>query len=266
MGMMTDAVQLLLTYKAAIVAIWFALFFLAERALPAMTAPAESKWRRLTNNIGLLAINFLLSPLVVVPISVWAAAAAPGWRPDWWSGGWGLLADLLILDCAIYWFHRANHSIGFLWRFHQVHHLDRHLDTTTGLRFHFGEVLISALFRAALIIALDIPISSVLVFEAALLLASLFHHSNTRLPKGLERVVSLIVVTPSIHRLHHSADEKDLGTNMATILSVWDRLFATRNGKPDSPDLRMGLVGQTEDPPLPGLILQPAREPKQPTA
>ena len=257
MGPMTEAVQLLLGYKVAIVGVWFALFFLAERLRPALTRPRQGKAARLASNIGLLAINSVLSPLIVVPSAAWAAGLGPEWRPAWLTGATGLLVDLILLDFLIYWWHRANHGIGFLWRFHQVHHLDRHLDTTSGLRFHFGEVLLSAGFRVGVIIALDIPITSVLAFETLLLLATLFHHSNIRLPAGLERAVSRVLVTPSIHRVHHHARTADTRSNLGSVFSFWDRLFATRSRTADRPDLEIGLQGEPSDLPLPALIVRP---------
>lgn len=261
MGTMTDAVQLLVTYKAAIVSLWFALFFVAERLRPALAEPAAGRGRRLVSNFGLIAINLVLSPLIVVPSAAWAAGFAPSWRPDWWGGVPALLLDLLILDFVIYWWHRANHQFGFLWRFHQVHHLDRHLDTTSGLRFHFGEVLLSAGFRVAVIAALNMPISSVVAFETLLLLASLFHHSNIRLPAPAEAVVQRLIITPSIHRVHHHATDADTRSNMGTVLSLWDRLFGTKSRTPDSKDLKIGLEGEPVDPSLPGLIARPVHRP-----
>src|SRR6185503_17911280 len=117
----------------------------------------------------------------------------------WWSGAAGLAADLLLLDLLIYWWHRANHVVPLLWRFHAVHHYDRFLDTTSAVRFHAGEVLLSAAARAVIIVLLAFPLRSVLAFEALVLLAALFPHANLRLPEPLERTLSRLVVTPSIH-------------------------------------------------------------------
>ena len=108
----------------------------------------------------------------------------------------------MLLDLLIYWWHRANHRLPLLWRFHQVHHLDRFLDTTSALRFHFGEVLLSVLARAAVIVLLDIPIASVLVFETLVLVAAIFHRSGLRLAAGFERALARVVITPSIHWEH----------------------------------------------------------------
>src|SRR5882724_5392884 len=151
---MIAAASTLLLGKSLFLLAWLAILFAAERLWPA-AAPApgsagERRWR-LARNAGLWLINSGLSPLVVTPLTVAAAASALSWRPLWWSGPAGLAADLILLDLLIYWWHRANHQLPLLWRFHVVHHLDRTLDTTSAIRFHFGEVLLSAVARAAAI-------------------------------------------------------------------------------------------------------------------
>ena len=256
---MQVGVEQLLAWKGAAVAVWFALLFAAERWHPA-AAPrlAEAPWRRLTRNGALWALDAALSPLVVLPVSAYAATHTLDWRPAWWSGAWGLAADLLLLDLLIYWWHRANHVVPLLWRFHAVHHYDRFLDTTTAVRFHAGEVLLSAAARAAIIVLLAFPLSSVLVFETLLLLATLFHHSNLRLPPGLERALSRLVVTPSIHWVHHHRRQADTDSNYATILSLWDPLFASRSAKRRAPDMAIGVEAQ-EERPLLGLLAAPFR-------
>ena len=110
-------------------------------------------------NTGLFGINLLVSPLIVLPITVWAGQFTTGLRPAWLSGWGGLAFDLVLLDFWIYWWHRANHEVPLLWRFHQVHHLDELLDSTTALRFHFGEVALSALVRAGVIVVFDVRLS-----------------------------------------------------------------------------------------------------------
>ncbi|MGP1394830.1 MAG: sterol desaturase family protein [Inquilinaceae bacterium] len=259
--MVEDIVQAPLALKGAAIALWLALLFAAERLVPAAAPPpgdGRFGWRRLGRNAGLWLVNVALSPLIVVPVSAWAALAAPGWRPDWWGGWPGLLLDLLLLDLWIYWWHRANHEWPFLWRFHEVHHLDHFLDTTSAVRFHFGEVLLSALVRAAIIVALDIPLVSVLVFEAVVLAAALFHHSNVRLPGRVERALSRVVVTPSIHWVHHHARRADTDSNYATVLSLWDPLFRTRSRTRRTMDMKIG-VERLDERPLSGLLLRPFR-------
>jgi len=265
---MDGAVQLLLGYKGAAVAAWLVLLFVLERLLPAVARPAEagqSPWRRLGRNAGLWLVNVGLSPLVVLPVSAWAAGIGPGWRPGWWQGWGGLALDLVLLDLWIYWWHRVNHEIPLLWRFHEVHHLDRWLDSTTALRFHFGEVVLSALARAVVIVALAIPLTSVVVFEALVLVASVFHHSNLRLPSRLEAALARVVVTPSIHWVHHHRRRADTDSNYGTVLSLWDRLFRSQSPTRRTPDLSIGVEAREEQP-LPRLFLRPFRRAEDPAA
>ncbi|WP_366653922.1 sterol desaturase family protein [Fodinicurvata sp. EGI_FJ10296] len=227
---MDQSVQALVNYKGIAVVAWLAALFMLERLAPRTPAPPDlPPWRRVTRNAMLWVFNSGLSPLVVIPVSVWATSHALDWRPAWWSGAPGLIIDLLILDCWIYWWHRANHESQFLWRFHEIHHLDEFLDTTSAIRFHFGEVLMGAAVRALIVILLGIPIASIIVFETLILIAAVFHHSNIRLAPRLEAALQWVVITPGIHWVHHHAIRRDTDSNYGTILSVWDRLFATRS-------------------------------------
>jgi sterol desaturase/sphingolipid hydroxylase (fatty acid hydroxylase superfamily) len=256
---MQAGLEQLLAGKSAVIGAWFLLLFVAERWHPAAVAPAAMAggWRLLRNG-ALWAITAALSPLLVVPLSAAAALAAPAWRPLWWSGAGGLVGDLVLLDLLLYWWHRANHRLPLLWRFHAIHHLDRCLDTTTALRFHAGEVLLSALARAAIILLLALPLASVVVFETLVLAATLFHHSNLRLAPRLERVLSWLVVTPSIHWVHHHRRRIDTDANYATVLSLWDRLFASRSRHRRTPDMAIGVEGREEETLL-GLLAAPFR-------
>lgn len=259
---METLLQDLVAWKGLVVAAWLLALFLAERgrpaARPAQPRPGEPAggWRRLLRNGGLGSLTLLLSVFVVVPLTWWAAEHALDWRPAWWRGAGGLLLDLLLLDLLIYWWHRANHEWPPLWRFHQVHHLDRFLDTTSALRFHAGEVLLSACARAAVVLLLGFPFVSILVFETLVLMAAAFHHSNLRLPAGLERALARIFITPSIHWVHHHARRSDTDSNYGTILSVWDPLFGTRSATPRRLDMPIGVEGGRERD-LPGLLARP---------
>lgn len=253
----------LLAYKGLAALLWFTALFVAERAWPAAPLPAivaRAPLRRLARNLALAAINFLLSPLVVLPLTAFAAGRALAWRPGWWQGWPGLALDLLLLDLLIYWWHRANHQWTFLWRFHLVHHLDRTLDSTSALRFHFGEVLISAGARAGAILLLGFPFASVLAFETLLLVATVFHHSNLRLPPRLEVVLARVIITPSIHWVHHHRRRIDTDSNYGTVLSFWDRLFRSRSRAQRTPAMEIGVEGADELA-LPGLLLRPAAPP-----
>jgi sterol desaturase/sphingolipid hydroxylase (fatty acid hydroxylase superfamily) len=247
-----------LASKGVTVALWLALLFLGERLRPAAPSPlaAGENWRRLARNLSLWAVNVGLSPLVILPLSVWAAGHALPWRPSWWSGGAGLFLDLVLLDFLIYWWHRANHALPFLWRFHEIHHRDRFLDTTTALRFHFGEVLLSAAARLPVILLFAPPLASILVFETLVLGAAIFHHSNLALPAAFERLLSRFVVTPSIHWVHHHRRRADTDANYATILSLWDPLFGSRSPSKRRPTMEIGAPDVPEIA-LPRLLTAP---------
>jgi len=261
---MEQALESLLAWKGLGVFAWLALWFGAERLAPAAPprAPKAGEpaggWQRVARNLGLWAVNLLLSPLVVLPVSLWAAGHAAAWRPAWWSGAPGLLLDLLLLDFWIYWWHRANHEWALLWRFHEVHHLDRFLDTTSALRFHFGEVFLSALARGAVILVLGFPFASVVVFEALVLVAAVFHHSNVALPPRLEAALARVVITPSIHWVHHHAVRHDTDSNYGTVFSFWDRLFGSASPTRRALDMEIGTEGRRERP-FAQLLLRPFR-------
>ncbi len=230
----------LLSYKAVVVGLIFVALAAGERLLPAAVRPPGEA--RVARNLGLWVVNAGLSVAFVVPISVAAAGIDHGLWPSWLSGWTGLVFDLLLLDLLIYWWHRANHAAPWLWRFHAVHHLDRFLDVTTAVRFHAGEVALSALMRAAVIVAVAMPLSSVLVCETVLLVATTFHHSNLRLAPWIEAMLARVLVTPSIHWVHHDAALRaDRDANYATVLSIWDRLFRSRAPGRRTPDLAVGI-------------------------
>jgi sterol desaturase/sphingolipid hydroxylase (fatty acid hydroxylase superfamily) len=242
--------------KGGVVFVWFALFFVAERLAPAVQPVAPTGLPRLGRNGTLWLINTLLSPLIVLPMTGWAVAHRLYVRPEWWSGWSGPVFDVLLLDFLIYWWHRANHEWPLLWRFHEVHHLDRFLDSTSAIRFHFGEVLLSAGARATVVLLLGVPFASIVLFESLLLCATIFHHSNLRLPAGVERALSIAVITPGIHWVHHHAARVDTDSNYGTLFSFWDRLFRTRSPTRRTPTMMIGVEGESERA-LPTLLARP---------
>jgi len=133
----------------------------------------------------------------------------------------------VLLDYTLWIWHWVNHRVPFFWRFHSVHHVDRDLDASTGLRFHFGELGLSVAFRAIQIIAIGADPLSVAIWQMLLFISILFHHSNTRLPLALERVLVRIVVTPRMHGIHHSDYENEANANWSSLLSLWDYLHGT---------------------------------------
>lgn len=243
-----------LSGKNAIIPLVFLALFVLERMFPV------AQWlggaARVAKNLTLAAFNFVASPLIVIPFTVFAASHVFNWRPEFWSGWFGLVLDLLLLDIWIYWWHRFNHMVPFLWRFHEVHHLDEMLDTSSALRFHFGEVVLSSLVRAVVIFALAMPLRSVVVFEVLVLVSALFHHSNLRLPAVVERGLSYVIVTPSIHWVHHHAKRVDTDSNYSTVLSLWDLVFGSRSKTHRTTEMPIG-VEHVRERGLIGLILKP---------
>lgn len=236
--------------KSGIVILFLIAVMVAEHFLPAVKI--RKNLNRLAKNFSLAGLNFLISPLIVLPISQFASTHALGIRPLWWN----FIFDLLILDAWIYGWHRLNHIVPFLWRFHEVHHLDETLDSSTALRFHFGEVVLSALVRALVIWLLSVPFFTVALFEAMLVIAALFQHSNVRLPLALEARLSEIIVTPSLHWVHHHAKREDTDSNYSTILSIWDRIFKSRSNNRRTLAMKMGVEGGKDENIL-RLILRP---------
>ncbi len=261
----------LLTFKALLVGSVLAVFVVYERLRPAADSTlllrighaTKSAWHRLLRNLSLFGINAALSPMIVVPITIFAADHSLGLRPAWWSGWLGLGLDIVVLDLWIYWWHRANHEFPFLWRFHSVHHLDETLDTSSALRFHFGEVVLSACVRGVLIVVFDLPLASVLLFEGIVLASAIFHHSDAKLPPRLEAALAKVIITPSIHWVHHHAIRKDTDSNYGTFFSFWDRLFRSASLTKRWAAMPIGVQG-LRDRPLIRLITTPLRSPASP--
>src|SRR5688500_14983260 len=250
--------QNLLAAKGAIVAGWIVLALAVEQWRPAAPPPIGlagygaawfARWGR---NLGFFVLNSALSALFVVPVTAWAALDAPWSRADLVGSAvpiwiW-LPLDIVLLDFWIYWWHRANHEWTFLWRFHEVHHRDRHLDATTALRFHFGEVALAAAVRAVVIMVFAVPLTSVILFEILVIVASVFHHANWRIPPAVERRLARLIITPSRHWVHHHRVRTDTDSTYGTIFSFWDRWFGTT-----TPTLRrllmpLGVEGKEELP------------------
>jgi len=239
--------QDLLAYKGWIVAGAFLLLFAAEHIRPAVEASLYP-FRRIIKNLSFWPINIGLSLAVILPVSYFAAQHALWARPDGLTGIPGLAFDLIALDLFLFWWHRALHETPFFWRFHEVHHLDEHLDTTSAIRFHFGEIFMAVFIRALVVILLAVPFSSVVLFETLVLIFTFFHHSNIALPPRFENALSKIIITPSIHWVHHHAIRKDTDSNYGTIFSFWDRLFRTKSLTKRFETMRIGVEGGKDIP------------------
>jgi sterol desaturase/sphingolipid hydroxylase (fatty acid hydroxylase superfamily) len=248
--------QHLLAAKGAIVGGWVLLALAIEQWRPAAPPPLAlagygAAWfRRWGRNLGFFVLNSALAALLMLPVTAWAALHTAWSRADLLGvPAWAWLpVDLVLLDFWIYWWHRANHEWTPLWRFHQVHHRDRHLDATTALRFHFGEVALSAGARAIVIVLLAIPLSSVIAFEILVLVATVFHHANWRIPPALEATLARVIITPSRHWVHHHNVRADTDSTYGTIFSIWDPLFGTTTPTRRAIPMPLGVEGRDEEP------------------
>ena len=235
-------------------AIFLALFVgiaLCERAWPRRTSARGQRW---ITNFALLTFNTALLRLVSLPALTVAAAFGAEHRQ------WGLLpalklpdavafiAALVALDLAVYGQHVAMHAVPSLWRMHRVHHADAAFDVTTGLRFHALEMLLSQRWKIGVVVLFGVPLMAALVFESGLNASSMFAHANLKLPRGVERWLRLVLVTPDMHRVHHSVERDERDTNYGFNLSLWDRLFATYRAQPRAPyeTMAIGLGGITQ--------------------
>lgn len=199
-------------------------------------------------NVGLWVVDTLL--LVVVCgacgwiVAAWAAGHQLGLFPWVGAGAWvAVVAGILALDAVSYVWHRANHQVPLLWRFHQVHHSDTSFHLTTALRFHPGELLLALPVRLAAIVALGIPPEGVLAFEVVFGIANLLEHGNFDLPRRFEPAAQRLFITPALHRRHHTADWRELDTNFGTVFSVWDRVARTYRSSRGEDVIETGLPG-----------------------
>ena len=243
----------------------FVLLALAERAWPRRAAQRDRRW---TTNLGLLVLNTgLLRALsfAVPALPVVAAAfAAEQWR-------WGLLsvvqlplgaaavAGFVVLDLAVYAQHVAMHAVPALWRLHRVHHADNAFDVTTGLRFHPLEILVSQLWKIVAIVIVGVPVIAALAFEIALNASSMFSHANLKLPAAGERLLRLFIVTPEMHRIHHSIEQDEHDRNYGFNFSLWDRVFATYRAQTRTPQeaMTIGLMGSPDGSSFPEMLRFP---------
>ncbi len=164
--------------------------------------------------------------------------------------GLAILVTILALDLVSYAWHRANHRLRFLWRFHRVHHSDASFTVSTGLRFHPGELLLSLPIRLTAIALVGAPVIGVAAFEALFMLANLFEHGNIDLPWKLEERLADVCVTPALHRLHHSRLRLELDSNFGTIFTIWDRVLGTYRANSSAVAIEVGLSDIASPPSL----------------
>lgn len=214
----------------------FFLGILAIMAVWEILAPKRvltvSKTVRWTNNLGLVFFNSFIVRLIFPAAAVGVAAFAS-------AHGWGLFnyysvppvlaiaLTIVAMDFIIYLQHVLVHAVPVLWRLHRVHHADLDFDVTTGARFHPFEIILSMLIKFATIVVLGAPVVAVIIFEVVLNAMSMFNHGNVGLPVGLDRALRWFIVTPDMHRVHHSIEADETNSNFGFNLSIWDRMFGT---------------------------------------
>ena len=215
--------------------------------------PGPRRWLRWPANFAVLGLS-----IVLVALLPWTPVGAALISIDhlfglffvyplplWWQIG----ISVVLLDLVVYWQHRVFHRYHWGWRLHRMHHTDKVVDATTGFRFHPVEIAVSALIKVGVILLLGAPLLGVLIFEVLLNGCAMFNHSNVRLPAPVDRVLRLLIVTPDMHRVHHSVDPKEHHRNFGFCLSVWDRLFGSYVAAPAAglANMQIGLADYPSD-------------------
>jgi sterol desaturase/sphingolipid hydroxylase (fatty acid hydroxylase superfamily) len=267
---MTD----LLLANEPLIRVAFFLGILVAMAIWEVAAPRRRReiprLIRWSNNLGVVVIDTLLVRLTfpVVAVGLAVMAEAQGWGlfnifdvPFWLA----FFLSVLALDLAIYLQHVMFHAVPALWRLHRMHHADLEFDVSTGLRFHPVEILLSMGIKLAVVAALGPPALAVLVFEVLLNATSMFNHSNIRIPAPIDRVLRLLVVTPDMHRVHHSIIPHETNSNFGFNLPWWDRLLGTYRPQPreghESMTIGIEQFRTTRDLWLDRMLIQPLRGP-----
>jgi sterol desaturase/sphingolipid hydroxylase (fatty acid hydroxylase superfamily) len=224
------------TVRLTAFAVVLAVMVIWEVLAPRRSRPLARR-RRWPANLGIVVLNSIIIRLLFPAAAVGVALTAE-------TQGWGLLhrydvpswvavvAGVVVLDLAIYLQHVMFHAVPALWRLHRMHHADLDIDVTTGARFHPVEIMISMLIKFAAIAALGVPPVAVVLFEVLLNATSMFNHGNVRIPLALEPALRRLVVTPDMHRVHHSIERDETNSNFGFNLSIWDRLFGTYRAQP----------------------------------
>ena len=232
--------ELVIAYEAAIrMSFFLGVFALMAfwEVLSPRRRPVLSKMLRWGNNLGLVIFNSILLRFIfpAAAVGVAALASEQGWGllnyyplPLWLS----LAISLLVMDFVIYLQHILMHAVPILWRLHRVHHADLDYDVTTGARFHPIEIILSMLIKFVTIVALGPTIVAVVIFEIVLNAMAMFNHANVRLPLRMDHVLRQLIVTPDMHRVHHSVDYDEANSNFGFNLAFWDRWFGTYRDQP----------------------------------
>ncbi|WP_409433580.1 sterol desaturase family protein [Litorimonas sp. RW-G-Af-16] len=251
--------EILLTHEGLIRLSVFAaaliVFAVLEAAWPRKVR-SQKRGPRWLSNLALVGIDTLVLRVLfpVVAVGVAAFASTQGWGlfnylalPIWLE----IALAVIVLDMLIYWQHRLFHAVPFFWRFHKVHHADRDLDVSSGVRFHPVEIVFSMAYKIICVLILGPAVAAVILFEIILNASALFNHANIRLPAWLDQVMRKLIVTPDFHRVHHSIQMRESNQNFGFCLSIWDHLFGSYTAQPEGghDGMVIGLSeAQTDDP------------------
>jgi len=244
----------------------FCALFALERFLP-LRRSTRALMGRLVINLILSGLAFLSAAVLVRP----AATKALSYSDERSFGlvhlvpvspAVAFVLAFLLMDLTFYWWHLANHRVPFLWRFHNVHHIDPDLDVSTGFRFHFGEVAMSAVFRVGQVCLIGISAPAFAVYEIVFQANTLFHHSNVQLPITLERWLNHVLVTPRMHGIHHSQVRRETNSNYGVVFAWWDRLHRTLGLNIPQQRIEIGIPGYSrpEDNQFLNAVVMPFRK------
>jgi sterol desaturase/sphingolipid hydroxylase (fatty acid hydroxylase superfamily) len=238
---------------------------------------ALAQWRWPLRGVEKAALRFgrhlLIAALGTLLVRLAAPVAAVGAGALAWNKGIGLLPvldvpmalaiplSIVLLDLAIYWQHRVFHHVPLLWRLHRMHHADTAFEVSTAIRFHPLEILLSMWIKVVVVLLLGAPAVAVLLFEILLNATALFSHADLRLPEALDRRLRRLLVTPDMHRVHHSVERHETNSNYGFCLSIWDRLFGSYRERPRAEQQRMPIgleyFRAAADSRVPALLVQP---------
>jgi sterol desaturase/sphingolipid hydroxylase (fatty acid hydroxylase superfamily) len=231
------------------------------------TGNTGERLRHGLKNLALGIANSLLTGLGFVALwwatAQWAQAHEFGLLNWLTLPAWARLAGaFLLFDAWMYWWHRLNHRVPFLWRFHRTHHSDPKMDVTTANRFHIGEIALSSVLRVPVIALLGLQLWEVAVYELTMFTVVQLHHANIGFPAWLDRALRVIIVTPFMHKVHHSRWQPETDSNYSSLFSFWDRLFRSFRLRDDPRTLRFGLneFNRPEDHTLRGLLATPLKQ------
>jgi sterol desaturase/sphingolipid hydroxylase (fatty acid hydroxylase superfamily) len=233
-------------HAVAALGIGAAVLFMVERIAPLRRSRARLG-QRLFVNVAISGLALGTSAAVVRP----AALASLAWSSEHGSGlvqlveapALRLVATFLLMDLSFYYWHQLNHRIPFLWRLHNVHHVDPDLDVSTSIRFHIGEIALSAGFRLVQILIIGPTLAAYLVYEIVFIASTLFHHSNIRLPVRVERILNTLLVTPRMHGIHHSMIREEDQSNYGVVFPWWDRIHRTLRLNVPQSEVVIGIAG-----------------------